>query len=162
MNRDDEKGIVLLIEDNANIAEMAAEYLERRGYTLDFAADGVTGLHLAVTNSYDVIVLDLMLPGMDGLDVCRKLREDAKKATPLLMLTARDTLDDKVEGLAVGADDYLVKPFEMRELEARINALIRRERRQVSTEILRVGDMSLDTATLQLKRGGQRTATGAA
>src|SRR6185312_1979766 len=101
-------GLVLLVEDNSGIAEMVGEFLERRGYTVDFAGDGVSGLHLAVTNSYDVIVLDLMLPGMDGLDVCRKLRGEAKKSTPVLMLTARDTLEDKLVGLDAGADDYLV------------------------------------------------------
>ncbi len=150
-----EQGSILVIEDNRNIAEMIGEYLERRDYALDFAADGVTGLHLAVTNSYDAIVLDLMLPGMDGIELCRKLRQDGKKSTPVLMLTARDTLDDKVTGLNAGADDYLVKPFEVRELEARLAALIRRQRRQVSHELLQVGDLALDTATLQLKRGGQ-------
>lgn len=155
MLTDDEKGLILLIEDNQNIAEMVGEYLEQEGYTLDFAADGVTGLHLAVANSYDLIILDLMLPGLDGIEVCRKLRQDAKKSTPVLMLTARDTLDDKVEGLDVGADDYLIKPFEVRELEARVAALIRRARRQVSNEVLRVGDLVLDTGTLRLTRGGQ-------
>jgi len=155
MKSDEDKGLVLLIEDNANIAEMVGEYFERRGYSMDFAADGVTGLHLAVTNSYDVIVLDLMLPGMDGTDVCRKLRDDAKNPTPVLMLTARDTVEDRVGGLEIGADDYLVKPFELRELEARVKALIRRARRQVSNEVLRVGDMTLDTGTLRLQRGGK-------
>lgn len=155
MLSDDEKGLILLIEDNQNIAEMVGEYLEQQGYTLDFAADGVTGLHLAVANSYDLLILDLMLPGLDGIEVCRKLRQDAKKSTPVLMLTARDTLDDKVEGLDVGADDYLIKPFEVRELEARVAALIRRARRQVSNEVLRVGDLVLDTGTLRLTRGGQ-------
>jgi DNA-binding response OmpR family regulator len=148
-------GMVLLVEDNTGIAEMVGEFLERRGYSVDFAGDGVGGLHLAVTNSYDVIVLDLMLPGMDGLDVCRKLRSDAKKSTPVLMLTARDTLEDKLIGLDAGADDYLVKPFEPRELEARIRALIRRDRRQVSSEVLQVGDLVLDTATLRLTRAGE-------
>lgn len=153
--RDEQAGLILLVEDNRQIAEMVGEFLERRGYSVDYAADGVSGLHLAVANSYDVIVLDLMLPGMDGLDVCRKLRKDGKKATPVLMLTARDTLEDKLIGLEAGADDYLVKPFEVRELEARLRALIRRDRRQVSAEMLNVGDMSLDTATLRLTRGGQ-------
>ncbi|ODV11613.1 MAG: DNA-binding response regulator, partial [Rhodanobacter sp. SCN 68-63] len=153
--RDEQSGLVLLVEDNRQIAEMVGEFLERRGYSVDYAADGVSGLHLAVSNSYDVVVLDLMLPGMDGLDVCRKLRKDAKKSTPVLMLTARDTLEDKLVGLEAGADDYLVKPFEVRELEARLRALIRRDRRQVSTEVLTVGDMTLDTATLRLTRGGQ-------
>ncbi len=151
----DDQGLILMIEDNHDIAELASEYLERRGYRMDFAADGLTGLHLAVTNTYDCIVLDLMLPGMDGLALCRRLRQDGKSATPVIMLTARDTLDDKVEGLDAGADDYLVKPFEIRELCARIGALIRRSRRQVSHEILTVGDMSLDTSTLQLRRDGK-------
>ncbi len=154
-NYEETQGIVLLIEDNRGIAEMVGEYLERRGFSLDYAADGVTGLHLAVTNSYDVVVLDLMLPGMDGIDVCRKLRQEAKRSTPVLMLTARDTLEDKVQGLDAGADDYLVKPFEVRELEARVRALIRRDRRQVSSEVLQVGDLVLDTATLRLTRAGK-------
>lgn len=153
--REDTPGLILLVEDNRGIAEMVGEYLQRRGFSVDYASDGVTGLHLAVTNSYDVIVLDLMLPGMDGLDVCRKLRHDAKRPTPVLMLTARDTLDDKLVGLEAGADDYLVKPFEIRELEARVRALIRRDRRQVSTEVLRVAELVLDTATLRATRAGR-------
>ena len=148
-------GSVLLVEDNQDIAEMVYAFLERRGYELDYAADGVTGLHLAVTNSYDVIVLDLMLPGMDGIDVCRKLRDEAQRDTPILMLTARDTLGDKVAGLDAGADDYLVKPFEIRELEARIRALIRRQRGQIAPEVLQVGDLSLDTGTLTVTRAGE-------
>lgn len=148
-------GSVLLVEDNQDIAEMVYAFLERRGYELDYAADGVTGLHLAVTNSYDVIVLDLMLPGMDGIAVCRKLRDEAQRDTPILMLTARDTLGDKVAGLDAGADDYLVKPFEIRELEARIRALIRRQRGQIAPEVLQVGDLSLDTGTLTVTRAGE-------
>ena len=118
--RDEQAGLILLIEDNRGIAEMVGEFLERRGYALDYASDGVTGLHLAVSNSYDVIILDLMLPGMDGLEVCRKLRQEAKRATPVLMLTARDTLEDKVTGLDAGADDYLCKPMMGGELAWRI------------------------------------------
>jgi DNA-binding response OmpR family regulator len=154
-SRDEQAGMILLVEDNRGIAEMVGEFLERRGYSLDYAADGLTGLHLAVSNNYDVVVLDLMLPGMDGLELCRKLRQEGKRSTPVLMLTARDTLDDKLIGLDAGADDYLVKPFEIRELEARVRALIRRDRRQVSAEVLKVGDLILDTATLRLTRGGQ-------
>ncbi len=153
--REEQTGLVLLIEDNRGIAEMVGEYLERRGYSVDYAQDGVTGLHLAISNSYDVVVLDLMLPGMDGVEVCRKLRQEAKKSTPVLMLTARDTLEDKVAGLDAGADDYLVKPFEVKELEARVRALIRRDRRLVSQEVLRVGDLMLDTATLRVTRNGK-------
>ena len=153
--REESSGLILLIEDNRGIAEMVGEFLERRGYSLDYASDGTTGLRLATQNGYDVIVLDLMLPGIDGLELCRKLRNDAKKSTPVLMLTARDTLEDKLVGLDAGADDYLVKPFEIRELEARVRALIRRDRRQVSAEVLRVGDLVLDTATLRVQRDGQ-------
>jgi DNA-binding response OmpR family regulator len=148
-------GLILLIEDKHDIARMVGEHLEKHGYALDYAADGVSGLHLAVSGSYDAIVLDLMLPGMDGLDVCRKLRAQAHKSTPVLMLTGRDTLDDKLVGLDAGADDYLVKPFEIRELEARLRALIRRDRRRVSTEVLKVSDLQLDTATLSVTRGGR-------
>ncbi len=153
--REEPAGMILLIEDNRGIAEMVGEFLERRGYEVDYAADGITGLHLAVSHGFDVIILDLMLPGMDGLDLCRKLRQEAKKSTPVLMLTARDTLQDKLTGLDAGADDYLVKPFEIRELEARVRALIRRDRRQVSDGVLEVGDLVLDTATLRLTRAGQ-------
>jgi DNA-binding response OmpR family regulator len=119
-------GRILLVEDHQDIAEMVFAYLERRGFVLDHAADGVTGLHLAVSEDYDLIILDLMLPGMDGLELCAKLRNEAHKDTPVLMLTARDTLADKVAGLDTGADDYLIKPFEIQELEARARALIRR------------------------------------
>ena len=156
--REESSGLILLIEDNRGIAEMAGEFLERRGYSLDYASDGFTGLRLATQNGYDVIVLDLMLPGIDGLELCRKLRNEAKISTPVLMLTARDTLEDKLVGLDAGADDYLVKPFEIRELEARVRALIRRDRRQVSAEVLRVGDLVLDTATLRVQREGQELA----
>ena len=146
---------LLLVEDNQDIAEMTFAYLEHRGYVLDYAADGVTGLHLAVSNNYDVIVLDLMLPGMDGLDVCAKLRTEARKDTPVLMLTARDTLQDKVAGLDTGADDYLVKPFEIQELEARLRALIRRHQGGSVSETFHVADLELDTGTLVVRRAGQ-------
>ena len=149
------QGSVLLIEDHKDIAEMVCAWLEKRGYVLDYAADGVTGLHLAVTNHYDVIVLDLILPGMDGLGLCAKLREEARRDTPVLMLTARDTLQDKIAGLDAGADDYLVKPFEIRELEARIRAIVRRRRGQVSPERLSAGDLVLDTGTLRVSRSGR-------
>ena len=145
---------LLLIEDHRDIAEMIAEYFEQRGFAIDHAADGVTGLHLAVTNPYDVIVADVMLPGIDGIALCRKLREDARRDTPLLMLTARDTIDDKLAGLDAGADDYLVKPFEIRELEARVRTLLRRTRGTPGRDTLRVGDLVLDTSTLSVTRAG--------
>ncbi|UCB54798.1 MAG: response regulator transcription factor [Thiotrichales bacterium] len=146
---------ILLIEDHKDIAEMVIAYLEGRGFDVDYSADGVTGLHLAVTNDYDVIILDLMLPGMDGLDVCQKLRTDARRDTPVIMLTARDTLDDKVTGLETGADDYLIKPFAIKELEARVRSLMRRHKGEVAREVLSIGDLSVDTATLKVERGGR-------
>ena len=145
---------ILVIEDNSDIAANIGDFLAEKGHVVDFAGDGVTGLHLAVVNDFDVIVLDLGLPGMDGLEVCRKLRQEAKRQTPVLMLTARDTLDEKLTGLSAGADDYLTKPFAIQELEARLRALIRRERRQVGSEVLKVADLVLDPASLRATRGG--------
>ena len=145
---------ILMVEDHTDIAEMVTAYLESRGFTVDYAADGVTGLHLAVTNDYDAIVLDLMLPGLDGMDLCARLRNDARKDTPVIMLTARDTLNDKVSGLETGADDYLIKPFAIKELEARLLALVRRSRGDVAKEVLQVGDLSVDTSTMRVERAG--------
>ena len=146
---------VLIIEDHKDIAEMLYDFFERRDYELDYASDGRIGYNLASQNEYDVILLDLMLPEMDGLDVCRKLREESKVYTPILMLTARDTLQDKLIGLGVGADDYLVKPFEILELEARIKALMRRRGQVSQQEVLQVADLQLDTGTLEVKRSDQ-------
>ncbi len=147
-------GLVLVVEDNRNISEMIGEYLESRGFEVDYASDGQDGYRLAVENNYDAVVLDLMLPRLDGMEVCRRLRTEARKSTPVLMLTARDTLDDKLTGLGSGADDYLTKPFAIQELEARLRALIRRERRQVGSEILTVADLTLDPVSLRVTRGG--------
>jgi DNA-binding response OmpR family regulator len=158
MRRDDPAGLILVVEDNRNLSEMVGEYLESKGFGVDYAGDGMDGYRLAADNSYDVIVMDLMLPRLDGLEVCRRLRNEAKKSTPVLMLTARDTLNDKVVGLEAGADDYLVKPFAIQELEARVRALIRRDRRQVSAEVLKVADLVLDTASLRVTRAGQEIA----
>lgn len=146
---------VLIIEDNADLAANIYDFLEAKGYTVDAAADGVTGLHLAVTFEFDVIVLDLMLPGIDGLSVCRRLRDDARKNTPVLVLTAKDTLDDKLEGFRSGADDYLVKPFALQELDARLLALVRRAAAPHLSAVLQVADLSLDTKTLQAKRANK-------
>ena len=147
---------ILVIEDHRDIAENIGDYLGPKGHEIDYAADGVTGLHLAVTHSYDVIVLDLMLPALDGLALCRKLREEAKRDTPVLMLTARDQLDDKIEGFRAGADDYLVKPFALKELEIRLEALRRRGTSTVTSRALKVGDLEFDPDTQIVKRGGQR------
>ena len=146
---------VLIVEDNQDLAANIADYLGERGYLTDAALDGVTGLHLAVTNRYDAIVLDIMLPGIDGLTVCRRLRQDAHSTVPVLMLTARAMLNDKVAGFAEGADDYLVKPFELRELDVRLQALIRRSHRGERLQQLKVGDLEFDLGTLALRRSGR-------
>lgn len=146
---------ILLIEDHADLAATIGDELEARGYTMDFAADGASGLGLAMTQNYDLIVLDLMLPKLDGMEVCRRLREQ-RIGTPILMLTARDQVADKVEGFETGADDYLVKPFDMDELAARIKALLRRSRGEVSESEWRVADLTFDTGSLRVERGGKR------
>ena len=147
---------ILVVEDHRDIAENIGDYLEPKGHAVDYAADGITGLHLAVTNDYDVIVLDLMLPALDGLSVCRKLRAEAKKSTPVLMLTARDQLEHKIEGFQAGADDYLVKPFAMKELEIRLEALNRRGTGAFESRVMKVADLEFDPDTQTVKRGGLR------
>ena len=146
---------VLIVEDNRDICENIAEYLEKHSYVVDFAFDGISAMYLALTNPFDAIVLDLMLPGMDGLSFCKKLRADAKVETPVLMLTARDTLDDKLKGFEAGADDYLVKPFALQELHARLQALYKRSHGKTDN-LLTVGDLTMNRSTLQVHRAGQR------
>jgi DNA-binding response OmpR family regulator len=145
----------LIVEDNRDICGNIATYLEKLGYVLDFAHDGVTAMNLALTNPFDVIVLDLMIPRMDGLTFCQRLRADAQVETPVLMLTARDTLDDRLRGFDAGADDYLVKPFALQELHVRIRALYKRSHRNVDN-LLTVGDLTLNRSTLQVHRAGRR------
>lgn len=145
----------LIVEDNRDICGNIATYLERLGYVLDFAHDGVTAMNLALTNPFDVIVLDLMIPRMDGIIFCQRLRADAEIETPVLMLTARDTLDDRLKGFDAGADDYLVKPFALQELHARIRALYKRSHRN-GDNVLTVGDLTLNRSTLQVHRAGRR------
>jgi DNA-binding response OmpR family regulator len=145
---------ILVIEDNSDIAANLGDYLEERGHAVDFAADGVTGLHLAVVNDFDAIVLDLNLPGMDGLEVCRKLRQEARKQTPVLMLTARDALENKLEGFEAGADDYLVKPFALQEVDARLAVLMRRGKGPQS-RVLNVADLEYNLDTLEVRRDGK-------
>lgn len=146
---------VLIVEDNRDICANIAAYLEKHPYILDFAYDGLSAMHLVLTNPFDVIVLDLMLPGMDGLSFCKKLRAEANVDKPVLMLTARDTLDDKLNGFAAGADDYLVKPFALQELHARLQALYRRSHGKTDN-LLTVGELTLNRSTLQVHRAGRR------
>jgi heavy metal response regulator len=142
---------LLVIEDERKIRDFLRRGLEEEGYTVEVAADGEIGLELASGQAYDLIILDLLLPGRDGLDVCRALRGQGK-ATPVLMLTARDTVSDRVAGLDIGADDYLTKPFAFEELLARIRALLRREHALRPT-VLRIADLALDPATRAVTRG---------
>jgi DNA-binding response OmpR family regulator len=141
---------ILLIEDQRAMAENVWEFLEEHEQVMDHAADGVTGLQLALENTYDVIVLDIGLPKLDGIEVCRRYRAQGGTA-PILMLTARDRLEDKLLGFEAGADDYLTKPFELRELAARVQVLHRREQRYSAT-VLRVGDLVLDVANRNAAR----------
>lgn len=145
---------ILVIEDNPDLVANLYDFLEPRGYVVDAAYDARSGLRFARDNDYDIIILDLMLPDMDGLEVCSRLR-DSGRDTPVLMLTARDTLDDKLEGFASGADDYLVKPFAMQELDVRLKALVRRMRGEQSRERIRVADLVFDPATLHVERNGK-------
>lgn len=147
-------GRVLVIEDNTDIALLLVDFFTDREHVADCAHDGLTGLHLAASGEHDVIILDLALPGMDGIELCQQLRRVKKSRVPILMLTARDALDDKLTGFAAGADDYLVKPFELLEVYVRVQALWRRSLLSNNTS-LSVGDLTLDLDTLVATRAGQ-------
>lgn len=144
---------ILIIEDNPDIAANVGDYLELLDHSVDFASDGVMGFNLAIENYYDAIVLDINLPRMHGFDLCQKLKSEYQISTPILMLTARDSLADKVHGFEVGALDYLVKPFELKELEVRLCALGARSNTKV-VRVLRVGDLELDLNQYQALRAG--------
>jgi DNA-binding response OmpR family regulator len=145
---------ILLIEDNPSLHANLTEQLEQAGHEVDLAIDGQSGLRLALAGSHDVVVLDLGLPRLDGIEVCRRLRAQRGAGPLVLMLTARDTLDDKLEGFAVGADDYLVKPFEGAELLVRLNALSRRTTR-VERDVLVVDDLRYDLGQVRVERAGR-------
>lgn len=145
---------ILVVEDSAMLAQNLADGLEQHGHSADFATDGVLGLKLALDHHYDMIILDLGLPGMDGLEVCRRLRAQSPRRVPVLMLTARDTLHDKLTGFDIGADDYLVKPFAMEELLARCAVLARRHTLHQDHQ-LRVGSLCIDRQGRSVTRCGQ-------
>lgn len=144
---------VLIIEDEPELRAQIADTLRQQNYTVDTAGDGVTGLERACTEPYDLLILDIMLPVQDGFAVLREMRAE-QVATPVLMLTARVEVEDRVRGLDLGADDYLLKPFSMAELLARIRALLRRSHTQASP-LLTVGDIHLDTGTREVTRSGR-------
>lgn len=143
---------ILIIEDEERIRQFLQRGLSFDGYRVDVAPDGQIGLELARDNPPDLVLLDIMLPGMDGLEVCRRIR--AASEVPILMLTAKETVEDRVRGLDAGADDYLVKPFAFDELVARIRALLRRAA-PTKPQVYRFGDLELDTGTRQGRRGGR-------
>jgi DNA-binding response OmpR family regulator len=146
---------ILIIEDNPDIVANLYGYFEPKGYVLDSAMNGYAGLGLAAQNQYDVVVLDIMLPGMTGIELCAKLRGELNNPVPVLMLTARDTLQDKEAGFNSGADDYLVKPFSLAELDMRLRALVRRARGEVrGNALLSVGELTFNTETYEVSRAG--------
>ncbi|MCC7080000.1 MAG: response regulator transcription factor [Burkholderiales bacterium] len=145
---------ILIIEDDRSIATNLYDFLSAGGHAVDAAADGVTGLHLAIAQPFDAIVLDIGLPGMDGMKLCSRLRVEAQVDTPVLMLTARDTLQDKLRGFELGADDYLVKPFALKEVEARLRALYKRSNGRVTSKLLVAGDLTLDPRMLDVRFAG--------
>lgn len=145
---------ILVIEDQQDILQNIVDYLEIKGYLVDCAYDGLGGLHLALTQSFDLMVLDLMLPGMDGLTLCRRLQESHVEL-PVIMLTAKDSLNDKLTGFDAGAADYLVKPFALSELHARIEAVLCRNRPR-SVPALYVGDLCFDLQKMKVTRAGHR------
>ena len=145
---------ILIIEDNPDIVANIYAFFEPKGFELDNAHNGISGLALAANNRYDVILLDVMLPGIDGTKLCKTLREEWHNKTPILMLTARDTILDKVAGFDSGADDYLVKPFSLVELELRIKALIRRQQDEYFEHSITVGDVTLNASEHKVIRAG--------
>lgn len=145
---------VLLIEDEQRVASFIRKGLEEQGIQVAQAFDGIIGLNMALSEEYDVVILDLVMPGMNGLEVCRKLRGEHGNQTPLLMLTALGTTDDIVSGLTIGADDYLTKPFKFRELLARLHALTRRK--MAVNKQLVVADLTMNTDAKEVSRAGRK------
>src|SRR5690554_5374234 len=147
---------ILIIEDDQRVAELIQRGLEEQGFTPHLAYDGLSGKKLALQNDYDLIITDIILPKIDGIDLCRQIRE-SKPDMPIIMLTALGTTDDKVEGFDAGADDYLVKPFEMRELLVRIRALLKRHNKTASNSgnTLKYADLEMNLHTKIVKRNGQ-------
>lgn len=153
---------MLVVEDHAGLAANLLEYFDNSQYVLDFASDGLTAMHLAATNEYDVIVMDIMLPGLSGFEVSRRIRNDLRCTTPIIVMTSKDQLEDKEQGYAVGADDYLVKPFNLRELQLRVDALYRRKSGFSKAALIQIPGISFDPGSfvVRLDRGGQVELSG--
>ena len=145
---------VLIVEDDLDLARNLFDFLEIKGYLPDHAANIPAARRLVCNNTYDLLVLDVGLPGGDGVALCRQVRTEYKKTMPIVMLTARDDLDSKLTAFDFGADDYVVKPTALKEIEARIRALIRRSRREVENDILEVGDLRMENGSMRVERSG--------
>lgn len=146
---------VLIVEDDRDLARNLIDYLALRGYVTDYAPDGYAAINQLKVNHYDLVILDLMLPGIDGIAVCHRLRHELLKRTPVIMLTAKDDVDIKVSAFDLGADDYIVKPVALKELEARARALIRRANNDGDSAVMVVGDLRFDAGAMRVERAGQ-------
>ena len=146
---------VLVVEDDIDLARNLCDFLEIKGYLSDHAGDFATAKHLLNNETYDLVVLDVSLPGGTGIGLCKSIRHELRLSMPIVMLTAKDDLDTKLDAFDLGADDYIVKPAALREIEARIRALIRRARREVDNDTLVVADLQMDTGSLRVERAGQ-------
>ena len=146
---------LLIIEDDRDLARNLVDYLELRGYVTDYAPDGYSALNLLGQESYDLILVDLNLPGIDGISLCKRFRSEMYGKAPIVVLTAQDDIDVKISALDLGADDYVVKPVSLRELDARIRALIRRAGPESESSVLSVGDLRFDLGTMRIERAGQ-------
>lgn len=146
---------LLIVEDDRDLAGNLIDFLEIQGYVTDFAADGHTALNLLAANHYDLVVLDLTLPGVDGMTICSRIRQQLRSQVPVVVLTAKDEINTKISAFDIGADDYVVKPASLREIEARIRALIRRAGRESDNDLLIIGDLRMDVGTMKIERAGQ-------
>lgn len=146
---------LLIVEDDRDLARNLIDYLDIQGYVPDYAPDGHAALRMLAANTYDLVVLDLMLPGIDGIGICKRVRQELCSRVPIVMLTAKDDIDIKISAFDIGADDYLIKPVALRELEARVRALIRRVNQEIDNAVMSVGDLRFDTGTMKIERAGQ-------
>lgn len=146
---------LLIVEDDRDLARNLIDYLEIQGYTSDYAPDSHVALGMLAANGYDLVVLDMMLPGLDGIGICKRLRQEMYSRVPVVMLTAKDDIESKISAFDIGADDYVIKPVALRELEARIRALIRRAGQETDSAVMVVGDLRFDTGTMKIERAGK-------
>ncbi|MBK8400418.1 MAG: response regulator transcription factor [Propionivibrio sp.] len=145
---------LLIVEDDRDLARNLIDFLELQGYATHHAADGQTALSLLAANDYDLVILDLMLPGVDGMSVCIHIRNQLQSRVPIVILTAKSEIDTKISAFDIGADDYVIKPISLREINARVRALIRRAKQADDNAILTIGGLSLDTGTMRIERDG--------